>query len=229
MRLGIMCILLGAATAAFSQDLPSYAAASANPKTVVDYFLLCPAIGVDDQEGISLSTAPGMTEELFIAKEDALRRGFTDGSVAIDIPNGYLRVTGGGEADNWALTFVFFDRKGKSDIPAYSFVDHGMEGSGYEQGFFVIDKSGAWKDITVDILPDVTLQDFDMSVRDFEVQWEYALPRKGTTVLVTPRPTSGQERQGEGPDYETVYRLGQHSLQLLWDRVNGRFTKGALQ
>src|SRR5271157_3756862 len=111
MRLGIVCILLSAATAAFSQDLPSYAAASANPKTVLDYFLLCPSVGDD----LGLAGAATVTEEMFEAKKEAIRKGLKNGSVLIDVANAYIRTTGSDDTSNdWVLTFVFFDRKGKS-------------------------------------------------------------------------------------------------------------------
>ena len=234
MRFGIACILLSAATAAFSQDLPSYAAASANPKTVVDYFLLCPAISVDKDGSLLITSDSRISEKMFDAKKNFLAKGysasdFNVGSVIVDVADAYIQFTAYFFMEEIKLTFVFFDRKGKTDIPAYSLSHLAPNSAEYEQGFFSIDKSGAWKDITADILPQVGLYDFDPTLHGLDLLWEYVLPRKGTTVLVTPRQTSDQVKAEGGPGYDTVDRLSKHPLELLWDRVNGRFTKGALE
>lgn len=233
MRTVIACLLFAGAASLFSQDLPSYAAASAHPKTVVDYFLLCPAITVGDEGDLKTVTGAAMNEKIFEAKKNYLRKGYSTASlkvdsITVDIPHAYIQIDCKGRSYDFALTFVFFDRTGRGSIPAYSYAEVGMDGVSYMRGFFELTTSGAWKDVTSNVLPPVGLRDFEKRDEYPVVQWEYVLPQKGTTVRVFPRMTSEMGRSEGGPDYQFVDRMSKRALELTWDRVKGVFTKGAV-
>ena len=120
----VLAFLFGG-TAAFAQDLPSYDAAAAHPRTVVDYFLLCPEFGLASNGALELFPKISPERESFEQRKSLLRQGysaqdFSVDSVTVDIKDAYIEVKGEQNGLGFAITFVYFDRQGKSNIPAFS-------------------------------------------------------------------------------------------------------------
>jgi hypothetical protein len=63
-----------------------------------------------------------------------------------------------------------------------------------------------------------------------DVDWEYVLPQKGTTVLAIPHMTEKMVDSGfKGSAFQQVQAFSNRKIELLWDRKQGVFTKGAVQ
>jgi hypothetical protein len=192
-----LCLLFGSAARAPALDLPSYDRVAAHPRTVVDYFLLCTEFGLDGSGALELFPKISPQRESFEQRKSLLRQGysaqdFSVQSVTIDVADAYIEVRGTQNGLGFTLTFVYFDRQGKSNVP----------------------------DTNPDNPPDVYP----------EVDWEYVLPQKGTTVLAVPHMTYEMgETASPREDYELVKRLSYRKLELPWNKTEGRFTVGAVQ
>ena len=146
--------------------------------------------------------------------------------MVVDIANGYIDISGdnGGAFD---LTFVYFDRQGKSGVPAYGFYsDWGPSGGTYECSFFELDGTNAWTRVNSKILPALSLSDLEKGPEKKngpypDVGWNFTLPQKGTTVIASPSSDSQ-------PADKQVEQLLHRTLELLWDNKQGVFTKGAV-
>ena len=240
MRLTVAVVMFVSAVQVFAQGFPSYDAVHNSPRTVVDYFLLCPAFRLDDNGQLTFSREGGGVDPgEFDDKKNMLTSGYKAGdftvqSAIVDIANAYIRVTGVQDDLPFTLTFVFFDRKGKSNLPAFSYYSEGGDGETYVFQMFEIDSSREWQDVTQRVLPDFSLGVFDKSPDKPdtypEVDWEYVLPRKGTTVLAIPHMTYKMGETGRPADqFQLVKRLLGHSLELPWDRNNGVFKTGGVE
>ena len=156
-------------------------------------------------------------------------------SVVVDIADAYISISGVSFSNRYKLTFVFFDRQGKGDVPAYSYVETGGEKDSQSCNFFELDSENAWKEAYDKFLPKLWLSDLDTGPRKPadeypDVDWEYILPQKGTTVTAIPRMTEQMAGSGfKGSAYQMVQAFSNRSIQLLWDRKQGVFTKGAVQ
>ena len=232
-----ICLLFCGAGSAIAQELPSYERARAHPRTVVDYFLLCPVLGVDTGGRLDPGSSGPSGQESFEKKKNLLRQGYSAAdffvtSVTIDIPNAFIRIAGTVNSLEYTLTFVYFDRQGKSNVPAFSYYAEGGDGDTYAARFYDVDAANNWTDITQDVLPGVSLEDLDTNPDNPPdiyplVDWEYVLPQKGTTVRAVPQMTYALSAAGPGvDDYALVKRLSRHWMDLKWDRVEGRFLRG---
>ena len=236
-------LLVVSASLGFAQaqqwDKRTYDQALADPrKTVVDYFLLCPDIWLDSSGNFYVSPNTAAGRGAFEDRKNLLRKGFsTQGvsvdSVVVDIPNAYISISGKTDFA-FTLTFVFFDRKGKSDIPAYSYYSDGIEADTQLSRFYELDGANVWTEITDRLVPPLSLSDFENSsqkpaVAYPEADWVFVLPQKGTTVLAVPYLKNHvEDANSPGPVDKQLQGLLDAKLELLWDNRQGRFTKGAL-
>jgi hypothetical protein len=237
-------LLFVSASLGFAQAQPwdkrTYDQALADPKkTVVDYFLLCPDIWLDSSGNFYVSPKVAAGRGAFEDRKNLLRKGFsTQGvsvdSVVVDIANAYISISGNVDPFRFRLTFVFFDRQGKSDIPAYSYYSDGIDAGTYECPFYELDSANAWTDVTDKLVPALSLSDLENGAQKHhgaypDVEWEYILPQKGTTVLAVPHLTYHRE-DADSPRAvdKLVQELLNRKLELLWDNKQGRFTKGVL-
>jgi hypothetical protein len=238
-------LLFISASLGFTQAQPwdkrTYDQALADPKkTVVDYFLLCPDIWLDSSGNFYVSPNTAAGRGAFEDRKNLLRKGFsTQGvsldSVVVDLANAYISISGKTDFA-FALTFVFFDRQGKSDIPAYSYYSDGVEADSYECRFYELDSANVWTDVTDKLVPALSLSDLENGSQKYhgaypEVDWVYILPQKGTTVLAFPHLTyhRGNDESPPPPVDNLIQNLLNRKLELLWDNKQGRFTKGALR
>lgn len=237
--------LLGVAVFAQSPDIRSYdqIAGSAN-KTVVDYFLLCPAI-------ILKTYTPGQPAELAIARDEdrldtkgadlAFRKSLlvTGGqapnlvvsSVMVDQKNAYIRIEGNHQG-RWTfdMVFVYFERADKSRIPALTYHYTGMEDIEDYHLFFDI-RDGLWKTIPDDqILPPISEKALFPYVGSGDAStttWILDdLPRYGTTIRFSPR---RQSLEGEGDPKlaaadSFLERLLPYAFDCAWDKTQAKFT-----
>jgi hypothetical protein len=235
-----ICLMLCGVGAAAALDLPSYDRAVAHPQTVVDYFLLCPGLGVDSGGRLDPGSGAPAGRESFEKKKNLLRQGYSGTdffvtSVTIDIPNAFIQIAGTVNGLEYSLTFVYFDRQGKGNVPAFSYYAEGGDGDTYATQFYDVDPANHWTDITQDVLPGVSLEELDTNPVDPpdvypEVDWEYVLPQKGTTVRMVPHMTYQMSAAMAGTDlFELVKRLTRHWMDLKWDRVQGKFLRGGVK
>ena len=83
--------------------------------------------------------------------------------------------------------------------------------------------------------PKLRLSDLDTGPKNpddeyLDVDWAYTLPQKGTTVLAIPKMTEHMMESGfKGSYYRMVQAFSNRSIELLWDRKQGQFTKGAVR
>ena len=200
-------------------------------KTVVDYFLLCPNIGLDSNGDFNVNDNIAPRRGAFEDRKNLLHKEFSTAglslkTVVVDIANGYINISGEEGSLAFDLTFVYFDRQGKSGVPAYSFYSEGVEADSRECRFFELDGANAWTEITGKILPALSLSDLEKGPQKNhgpypDVGWDLTLPQKGTTVIASP--TSATR-----PEDKQVEQLLHRTLELLWDDTQGRFTKGAV-
>ena len=246
-----LCLMLGGAGSAAAQNMPSYESASAHPRTVLDYFLLCQAIDVNAGGRLELAPSLGSETSLpvrggresFERRKNLLREGysakdFSVVSVTIDIPNAFIRIAGVQDGLDFALTFVYFDRQGKGNVPAFSYYAAGGDGDVYDTRFYDVDAANRWLEITENVLPGSVGLDYLNGLGDnFDFQgdvypsvdWEFILPQKGTTVLMIPHMTHEMATSGrEGEDYALVKHLAGRKIQLKWNREEGRFLPGGV-
>jgi hypothetical protein len=250
--------LLGSAALGFAQaqsgEKRTYEQAWKNPKkSVVDYFLLCPGITMNDDGRFSFGLMDGGDPALFPiffeGKKKLLRAGYkarelSVDSVVVDIPDAYISISGVNFSKRYTLTFVSFDRQGKRDVPAFSYTEQGDVGERnfHSYGFWEEDPADqvdfahtGWKNLSDALLPKVWLSDLDTGPKKPEndypdVDWAYILPQKGTTVLAIPKMTDHMvESRFKGSDYRKVQAFSNRSIELLWDRKQGQFTKGAVR
>jgi hypothetical protein len=222
-------------------------------KTVVDYFLLCPGIAMDDDGrfswGLMDGGDPAWFPGFFEGKKKLLHAGYkarelSVDSVVVDIPDAYISISGVNFSKRYSLTFVFFDRQGKRDIPAFSYIEQGDVGEKnfHTYGFYEQDPAGqvdfahtGWKYLSDALLPKIWLSDLDTGPKKPdsyypEVEWAYVLPQKGTTVLAVPKMTDRMvESRFKGSDYKKVQAFSNRVIELRWDRNQGQFTKGAVR
>ena len=235
MRLVFVGLLFIAAGSVFSQTaLSPYLELARTPKTVLDYFLLCPMFLLDDQGQLAWGSNPELGEDEYNAKKKLLTTGYSVAdfriqSVVVDVPNAYIQVKGQQHGFPFTLTVVFFDRKGQSNIPAFSYTSTDGPSDVVRGGMFELDPAGGWNDVTSDIVPELRLEQLDNSSHKAdiypEVNWEFVLPRKGTTVLAVPHMTSlMSQKDPSSEDYLLVTRLLSRKIELRWDRVAGTFT-----
>jgi hypothetical protein len=221
-------------------DLPTYDSVVANPRTVVDYFLLCPQLSLDEAGHLILFPESVDGRQSFDDKKSLLRKGysardFSVDAVTIDIPNAFIEIGGEENGLRFTLTFVYFDRQGAPNVPAFSYYSEGGDGDTYEIGFFDTDGSDPWTDITDKVLPSLSLADLDANQHSAlahypSVDWQYILPQKGTTVIAVPHMTyTMAETASPRADYDTAKRLINHSLELPWNKKDGRFLKGKIR
>lgn len=238
---GILLFFISASLG-FSQapgDKRTYDQALADPrKSVVDYFLLCPDFWLDSSGDFSVhpNSAPGrgaFEDRKNLLHEGFSTRGVSVDSVVVDIANAYISISGKSDFA-FTLTFVFFDRQGKSDIPAYNFYSDGVETDGYYCRFYELDSANAWTDVTDKLVPSLSLSDLENGAQKHhgvypEVGWAYLLPQKGTTVLAFPHLTYHRaDSDSPRPLDKQVQKLLDRKIELLWDNKAGQFTKGAL-
>ena len=208
-------------------------------KTVVEYFLLCPDIGLEDNGDfyVSPKIAPG--RGAFEDRKNLLRKGFSTRSVSVDsavvdIANAYISISGNENPFLFTLTFVYFDRQGKSDIPAYSYYSDGINSAVVECRLYELSSANAWNDVTDKLLPTLSLSDLEDSTWQHrgaypEVDWEYTLPQKGTTVLASPHLIFHREdADSPRPVDAVVEELLKRKIELLWDNKQGRFRRGTV-
>ncbi|MGA2641796.1 MAG: hypothetical protein ABSG21_12950 [Spirochaetia bacterium] len=209
-------------------------------KTVVDYFLLCPEILLDNDGRLDIFPLFRSDPASFEPKKNLLHRGysaraFSVDSVVIDIANAYLSISGVFTSKRYQLIFVYFDRQGKSDVPAYSYYEERGEKDIHRCSLYELASADEWTDITDKLLPRLRLSDLDTGPRKPadeypDVDWEYVLPQKGTTVLAIPHMTEKMADSGfKGSAFQMVQAFSNRSIELLWDRKQGEFTKGAVQ
>jgi hypothetical protein len=99
-------------------------------KSVVDYFLLCPEITMQDDGRFGFWPIDGVDSAFFPIyfekKKNLLQKGYSArelsvDSVVVDIADAYISISGVNTSKRYKLIFVYFDRQGKSDVPAYSY------------------------------------------------------------------------------------------------------------
>jgi hypothetical protein len=235
-----LCLLFGPAARAPALDLPSYDRVAAHPRTVLDYFLLCTEFGLDGNGTLELFPKISLQRESFEQRKSLLRQGysaqdFSVQSVTIDVADAYIEVRGTQNGLGFTLTFVYFDRQGRSNVPAFSYYSEGGDGDTYMTRLYDVDAANRWTEITQDLLPYASLSDLDTNPDNPpdvypEVDWEYILPQKGTTVLAVPHMTYEMgETASPRDDFELVKRLINRKLELPWNKTEGRFTKGAVR
>jgi hypothetical protein len=235
MRLVIVGLLFITAGSVLPQTaLSPYLELARTPKTVLDYFLLCPIFLLDDQGQLTWGSDPELGEDEYNAKKQLLTTGYSAGdflvqNVVIDTPNAFIQVSGQQHGFPFTLTVVFFDRKGQSNIPAFSYISKDGTSDVVRSQMFELDPAGGWNEVTSDIVPDLRLEQLDNSSRKAdlypEVNWELVLPQKGTTVLAVPHVTSRMsQKDPSSEDYLLVKRLLSRKIELRWDRVSGLFT-----
>jgi hypothetical protein len=181
------------------------------PKGVVDLFLSCPYIGIDDKVpqdrqadvtysfgSFSYSDKGGMGS----AKQQRLKRLMLQGipldshdpiaALVVDEKDGYLHIA---MADGDDLVLVYYKHPDNTLIPAFRL---DMAGGQFDEptwGFFDV-KNGAWLRIPDEqILPSDKLDAFfphGASAKDALMSsvagWDIVLPQFGTTALLIPRP-----------------------------------------
>jgi hypothetical protein len=208
-------------------------------KTVVDYFLLCPQIILDNDGRLDIFPLYSLDPASFEPKKNLLRPGYTASdfsvdSVVVDIPNAYISISGVFSSKRYMLIFVYFDRQGKSDVPAYSYYEERGEKDIHWCSLYELARADEWTDITDKLFPRLLLSDLDTGPQKPadeypEVDWEYVLPQKGTTVLAIPHMTEKMVDSGfKSSAFQTVRSLSNRKIELLWDRKAGQFTKGAV-
>jgi len=208
-------------------------------KTVVDYFLLCPQILLDNDSRLEIFPLYNSDPAAFEQKKNLLREGysaraFSVDSVVVDIANAYISISGVDTSKHYKLIFVFFDRQGKGDVPAYSYYEEGGGRDIHYCSLFELTNADEWKDISDTLFPRLRLSDLDTGPRKPadeypDVDWEYVLPQKGTTVLARPRMTENMAGSGfQGSAFQMVRAFSNRSIELLWDRKQGQFIRGAV-
>ena len=248
--------LLGSASLGFAEaeswEKRTYEQALKDPnKTVVDYFLLCPGIVMQDDGrfgfGLMDGGDPALFPIYFEGKKKLLYAGYkarelSVDSVVVDIPGAYISISGVNFSKRYTLTFVFFDRQGKRDVPAYSYIEQGEEKYAHSYGFWEEDPGEevgfahtGWKNLYDALLPKLRFSDLETGSKGpdneyIDVDWAYSLPQKGTTVLAIPKMTEHMLESGfKGSDYRMVQGFSNRSVELLWDRKQGQFIKGAVR
>jgi hypothetical protein len=208
-------------------------------KTVVDYFLLCPTLRMDNDGRPTFFPLYNSDPALFEQKKNLLHSGysapaFSVESVLIDIANAYLSISGVFASKRYKLIFVYFDRQGKSDVPAYSYYEERGEKDIHWCSLYELASADEWTDITDKLFPRLRLSDLETGSRKPadeypEVDWEYVLPQKGTTVLAIPHMTEKMADSGfKGSAFQIVRAFSNRKIELFWDRKEGQFTKGAV-
>ncbi len=233
---------------AFTQDNRSYNQVAKSPQTVVDYFLLCGEIRLSPEEGLITSAENICPDQstMFYERKRLLSpgkiAGFTITPEIIDIRNGYIRIEIKDEGTTAILTFVIFTRADKSIIPAYSVVENHPDGDSRKCVFFDL-REHVWKRYDLsDLFPAVKLPEFYSGRNPMRqkyadlVDWEYVLPRKGTTVYLVPCPiddhTFFQRTRGTGRDLEDycnfMKKSADRAVEMKWDASGCRFTRGGI-
>ncbi len=258
----VLCLLalcVAGAVSAQNEDTRPYDTVAAKAKKdVVDYFLLCPEIRFlrftdGDSRGFIGVNAPDPTDPVskdFGFRKDLLRpgkkpNGIDVKTVVIDRANAYIHI----DAVNWvgrdypvSLTFVYFDRKDGSRIPALTF--HHEEMEEIDDSFQFYDLHGpTWRSMTEDeLLPPHSIGDFTSLVRfdasklkepasEFSdrVRWVMDLPQFGTTARLLPSLSSTETDQEEAAVLDALNdRLAEYALALPWDQATARFADAGI-
>lgn len=160
----------------------------------------------------------------------------------LDPANGYLRVN---LNDNWGqyATVTYFTRADGSRLVVLQLgLENHVEFDPHtEDYFYTLTPDGRYTEVAAsDVLPPITFEDFwgdgplppagvrQMFSEDhlYNIEW----PRRGTTAVVRSYPPfntggrpSGQERKAR----ETYGRRRYATMELVWDRGRGVFSKGA--
>jgi hypothetical protein len=243
-----LTLALGASLAAQVSDPRSYKQiAATEKKTVVDYFLLCPAIVQWRFAGAGSPTKIGIAREArdFDASEKALAfrksllavggsdRGPRVSSVVVDQKNAYIRIDGVHQGlYAFSLVFVYFDRADKTAIPALTY--HYTETEEIDDRHFFYDvRGGSWRPLPDEsILPrisDAPLAPYAGPGDTSSTSWVLELPRYGTTIRFLPvRPFV----EGEGaPEFAKgdahLGSLRPYALECAWDKAQARFRAAA--
>ena len=245
-RYSWILFLFTSASPCFSQSWSTrtYEQALKDPKrSVVDYFLLCPEIGMHDDGRFGFWPIDGVDPAFFPIyfekKKNLLQKGYSArelsvDSVIVDIADAYISIRGVSFSKRYTLTFVFFDRQGKGDVPAYSYIEKGGERDSSSCNFFELDNDNVWKEAYDKFLPRLWLSDLDTGPKKPaneypDVDWEFILPQKGTTIQAIPQMTEEMVSSGfNGSAYQMVRAFSNRSIELPWDRKQGMFTKGAV-
>ena len=213
-------------------------------KTIVDYFLLCPAVFP------RTSSSDGSGSQIGIASEDdkldtkgadlAFRRRLLAkggqspapvvASALVDLKNAYIDIAGTYDnGESFRLVFVYFARADKSAIPALTYSTRGKEEDSrrYCYAFFDL-RDGSWRQIPEDeILPQISVMPLVPYAGSGDTDctyWAVELPRYGTTIRVLPILANLDEGQGSD-EKATGYleKLKPFALECAWDKARSRF------
>ena len=217
--------------------------AAIHDKTIVDYFLLCPAI-------VQRTVAePGTPPKLVVATDESdfdlegadltfrkslltvggSKLGPKVSSVLVDEKHAYIKIDGVNQGHYaFSLVFAFFDRADKSAIPALTFHYEEMESVEDRHAFFDL-RGGSWKPIPDDaILPKISespLLPYAGSGDTSSTAWALELPRYGTKIRFLPVRAfvegAGDPQFAKGDEY--LERLKPYALECSWDKGQARF------
>jgi hypothetical protein len=157
------------------------------PQDIVDYFLRLPRSYYDEYRD---------TLNMFEARKTYLIPNDTR-EVIVDIGNAYLQIRDNLDDLEQRLTLTYFKREDGSKVIAFSEYYMGGDCDYYEMNFYNYDDY-LWENITDQVLPELEFLDFwdcDTTffferyiVLDDNIQWNYELPRYGTTIAVSVEP-----------------------------------------
>jgi hypothetical protein len=241
--IAVFALALGASLAAQGADARTYKQiAAAEKKTIVDYFLLCPAIvlrqnpEIPDSGEMIVTIAPlrdfdasekALTFRKSLLAPRRMDRGPEVTSVVVDQKNAYIKIDGVHRGHYpFSLVFAYFDRADKTAIPALSYYCTEMEYIGNQHSFYDI-RGGEWKPIPDEaILPAISeapLVPYVGTGNSSTTNWALELPRYGTTIRFLPvRPyVEADDETWKADAY--LDKLKPYALECAWDKAGARF------
>ncbi len=214
----LLLMACGSALANALDERGSYAQVAARkPKTVIDYFLLCPDLTFSSDIAESAS---GSSQGQFLMRKYALGLLSPDDEIdslvhvtqrVIDEKNAFIGVEGWSpDTGHFTLQFAYYERLDKSRIPGWSLILE-TNGSGkfrprYLNAFYDLGpgERGPWTRIANNyILPQPPQS----------IEWQVEIPRFGTVTTFIPRPRPGEL----GPAVPVS------AWEAAWDKTAGRF------
>ena len=219
-------------------DPRTYDEVSAVPqKTVVDFFLLCPDLGIQRSPDPSLFEValgapeggdPAQRGRDFLFRQKLLTKGqvapgLKVTSVLVDQKNAYIKIEGvHRDRYPFSLVFVYFENAQKARIPALTYHYEAMEEETDFHRFYDL-SGGSWQPIPNDKLfgeiSEKLLIPYAGTGDASNIAWALELPQYGTTVRFLPRQAAFEG--DTSLDY--LARLEKYALECSWNKTQARF------
>lgn len=247
-RAGTLLIIFAALCAAVASSVPARSARAvgatqAPPRDVREIFLTLPFPAHPSPDSVAEYYAEFI--DTLEKRRRLLEQPYTkpgEYENTLDLANGYLRLN---LNDNWGqyATVTYFTRADGTRLVVLQLgLENQVEYDPHtEDYFYTLTADGRYAEVAAsDVLPPITFEDFwgerplpPASVRQmfaeehlYNIEW----PRRGTTAVVRSYPpfnTSGKVSGEERKAKEAYGRRSYATMELVWDKQRGLFTKGA--